>query len=145
MNSASLPDPGEGVIDDHHAIVQVLEDYFSGLYTGDVDLLRSVFHPEAASFSDIGGQGYHKPVEDWFADVANRTSSAQLGERCNMRVLSVDVLHSIAMAKVHVPARGFDYYNYLSLLRQDGRWLIVNKVFDDLPPVSTPGASTRKQ
>nr|WP_267874093.1 nuclear transport factor 2 family protein [Massilia soli] len=134
-----MPGTADGVIDDHHAIRQVLSDYFSGLYTGDIDLLRSVFHPQAASFAEVDGQAYHQPVEAWFDKVAQRTAPAVLGEPCAMRVLSIDVLNAIAMAKVHVPARGFDYYNYLSLLHQGGRWRIVNKVFDELPPKPKPG------
>lgn len=134
MNAASLPRAVDGLTDDYHAIAQVLGDYFSGLYTGDIDLLRSVFHPQAASFANVDGQTLHKSVDNWLVGVANRTAPVVLGERFNMRVLSVDVVHSMAMAKVHVPARGFNYYNYLSLVRHGGRWLIVNKVFDDVPP-----------
>ena len=141
MNTATLPRAVDGLTDDHQAIAQVLGDYFSGLYTGDIGLLRSVFHPQAASFADVDGQAFHKSVDDWLVGVANRTSPVVLGEAFNMRVLSVDVTHAIAMAKVHVPARGFDYYNYLSLLRQGGRWLIVNKVFDDVPPALSPRAA----
>jgi hypothetical protein len=50
-----------------------------------------------------------------------------------MKVMSLDVTHNIATAKVHVPALGFNYYNYLTLMRQDGIWIIVNKVFSDVP------------
>jgi hypothetical protein len=46
-----------------------------------------------------------------------------------MKVLSVDVQHNMASARVHVPALGFDFYNVLSLLRKDGAQVIVNKVF----------------
>ena len=141
MNTASLPRAVDGLTDDHQAIAQVLGDYFSGLYTGDIGLLRSVFHPQAASFADVDGEAFHKSVGDWLVGVANRASPAVLGERCEMRVLSVDVTGAIAIAKVHVPARGFNYYNYLSLLRQGGRWLIVNKVFDDVPTAQAPRAS----
>jgi hypothetical protein len=34
---------------------------------------------------------------------------------------------------VHVPAHGFNYHNYLSLVRNEGRWVIVNKIFFDVP------------
>lgn len=133
MNTPSLQAAADGVTEDRHAIGLVLDDYFSGLYTGDTDLLRSVFHPQAASFASVNGQPFHTTIGAWLESVANRTSPAELGERCSMTVMSVDVLGTIAIAKVHVPARGFNYYNFLSLLRQDGQWLIVNKVFVDLP------------
>ena len=116
----------------HHAILALLSDYFDGLYRGDTALLRAVFHPEAASFSAMGGSRAHQRVANWLELVAQRPSPQERGEAFRMRVLSLSVLHDIALAQVHVPAHGFDYYNVLSLVRVEGRWMIANKVFTDL-------------
>ncbi|SHG71795.1 nuclear transport factor 2 family protein [Massilia sp. CF038] len=118
------------------AIGHVLSTYFAGLYNGDTALLRSVFDPDAALFAVQGGARYHKPVEIYLAGVATRSSPRELGEPFAMAVLSLEVLGHMGMAKVHVPARGHHYVNYLSLLLAEGRWLIVNKLFDDVPPFS---------
>jgi len=115
------------------AIAAVLGDYFKGLYAGDTALLRTVFHPAAALFAPRDGQPYHKGLDAYLDGVAQRASPASLGEPYRMQVLAIDVTHDIAMARVHVPALGFDYVNYLSLVRWEGRWVIVNKVFTDLP------------
>lgn len=120
-------------MDDHRAIAAVLGDYFKGLYTGDTALLRTVFHPDAALFADLGGKAYHKSLDAYLDGVAQRASPASLGEPYRMKVLAIDVTHDIAMARVHVPALGFNYVNYLSLVRWQGRWVIVNKVFLDVP------------
>jgi hypothetical protein len=121
------------IMEDHHAILAVLGDYFTGLYTGDTALLRSVFHPEAALFADVAGQPCFKRLDDYLAGVEKRQSPEELGEPYQMKVLSVDVNYGIATAKVHVPAHGFNYYNYLSLVRNEGVWVIVNKTFFDVP------------
>lgn len=118
---------------DHQAILTVLADYFNGLYTGDTELLRSVFDPDAALFAEIGGQSYHKRLDDYLEGVSQRESPEELGEPYQMKLLSLDVTHNIASARVHVPARGFNFYNYLTLLRRDGVWVIVNKTFADVP------------
>jgi hypothetical protein len=120
-------------MDDHRAIAAVLGDYFKGLYAGDTALLRTVFHPAAALFAERGGQSYHKGLDAYLDGVAGRASPASLGEPYRMKVLAIDVTHDIAMARVHVPALGFNYVNYLSLVRWEGRWVIVNKVFTDMP------------
>ncbi|RZA33307.1 MAG: nuclear transport factor 2 family protein [Lysobacteraceae bacterium] len=120
-------------MEDHHAILAVLADYFAGLYTGDTALLRSVFHPDAALFAEVAGQPYHKRLDDYLAGVDTRRSPEELGEPYRMKVLSVDVTYSIATARVHVPAHGFNYYNHLSLVRYEGVWVIVNKTFFDVP------------
>jgi hypothetical protein len=120
-------------MDDHRAIATVLRDYFKGLYTGDTALLRTVFHPAAALFGARDGQPYHKGLDAYLDGVAQRASPASLGEPYRMQVLAIDVTHDIATARVHVPALGFNYVNYLSLVRRQGGWVIVNKVFADVP------------
>jgi hypothetical protein len=130
-------------MEDHQAILAVLGDYFKGLYTGDTALLRSVFHPDAALFAELPGQSYHKGVDAYLEGVAQRESPAKRGEPDQMKVLSVDVQHDIATARVHVPALGFNFYNYLSLLRKDGAWVIVNKVFSAVPIRTPDGVQVR--
>jgi hypothetical protein len=118
---------------DHQSILQVLSDYFRGLHAGDVELLRSVFDPEAVLFAELNGASYRKSLDAYLDGVAQRSSPAELNEAFRMRVLSLEVLHDMAMARVHVPALGFNFYNYLTLLRKGGSWRIVSKVFDDVP------------
>lgn len=118
---------------DHQSILQVLSDYFRGLHEGDVELLRSVFDPEAVLFAELNGASYRKSLDAYLDGVAQRSSPAELNEAFRMRVLSVEVLHDMAVARVHVPALGFNFYNYLTLLRKGGSWRIVGKVFDDVP------------
>jgi hypothetical protein len=120
-------------MEDYQAILGVLTDYFKGLYTGDTELLRSVFHPEAALFAEVRGQSYYKRLDAYLEGVASRKSPEQVGEPYQMRVLSLDVTYNMAHAKVHVPALGFNYYNQLSLVFMNGAWVIVNKTFADVP------------
>jgi hypothetical protein len=120
-------------MEEHQAILAVLSAYFKGLYTGDTELLRSLFHPEAALFAELPGQSYYKKLDTYLEGVASRKSPEQVGEPFRMKVLSLDVTHNMAHAKVHVPALGFNYYNYLSLLFTNGAWVIVNKTFADVP------------
>jgi hypothetical protein len=124
---------------DHQSILQLLSDYFRGLHAGDVELLRSVFDPEAVLFAELGGGSYRKSLDAYLDGVSQRSSPAELHEPFRMRVLSLEVLHDMAVARVHVPALGFNFYNYLSLLRRGGSWRIVSKVFDDIPVASVEG------
>jgi hypothetical protein len=48
----------------HSQILGVLDDYFNGIYTGDVERLRSAFHPSAVLWGEIKGKPYHKPLDD---------------------------------------------------------------------------------
>jgi hypothetical protein len=114
---------------DHQAILDVLKDYFHGIFSGDVALLKSTFHPNATLFGEVKGQPYQKSVDDYLAIVANRQSPAQLGETFQMKPLAIEILDNIAFAKTRCRMLGFNYFDYLALLRHEGRWQIVNKLF----------------
>lgn len=118
---------------DHEAVLIAVDTYCQGVFRGDVGLLRSVFHPKAALFAEVRGQPYYKPLEEYLAVVANRQSPEALGEPYRMKPLAVEVTHEIAFAKVHCPMLGFHYTDYLSFVREAGRWRIVSKVFTDVP------------
>ena len=120
-------------MNDHEAVLAVVDSYCKGVYRGDIELLRSVFHPKAALFAEVRGQPYYKPLEEYLSVVASRKSPESLGEPFLMKPVAVEVTHEIAFAKVHCPMLGYRYTDYLSFVREDGRWVIVNKLFTDVP------------
>ncbi|HYD59832.1 MAG TPA: nuclear transport factor 2 family protein [Noviherbaspirillum sp.] len=120
-------------MNDHQAVLEAVDAYCMGVYRGDTGLLKSVFHPKAALFAEVRGQPYYKPLDEYLAVVANRKSPEALGEPFLMKPLAVEVTHEIAFAKLHCPMLGFNYTDYLSFVREDGRWVIVNKLFTDVP------------
>lgn len=111
------------------AISEMIDTYFAGLYTGDVEKLEAVFHPQSLLFGDINGQPYLKALPDYLEGVKNRQSPRDLGESQHMQTISIEVLNDVAYAKLHVPMLGFNYYDYLSLIRTEGRWMISSKSF----------------
>jgi hypothetical protein len=120
-------------MNDHLAVLEAVSAYCKGVFTGDVDLLKSVFHPKAALFAEVRGEPYYKPFDDYLGVVANRKSPQALGEPFLMKPVSVEVTHHIAFARVHCPMLGYNYTDYLSFVREGGRWVIVNKLFTDVP------------
>jgi hypothetical protein len=119
-------------VSSHHAVLEVLERYFGGIYSGDVAQLGSTFHPRAILGGEVKGQPYYKTVEEYLDAVRNRKSPKELGEPFAMKVISVEVQGSIALAKAHCPMLGFNYFDYLSFVLLEGRWVIVSKVFTHL-------------
>lgn len=120
-------------MNDHHAVLEAIDVYCRGVFTGDTGLLKSVFHPKAALFAEVRGEQYYKPLDEYLAVVANRKSPQASGEPFLMKPVCVEVTHHIAFAKVHCPMLGHNYTDYLSFVRQGERWLIVNKLFTDVP------------
>ncbi|SFD48014.1 nuclear transport factor 2 family protein [Flavobacterium phragmitis] len=109
-------------------ITAVLMNYFNGIYNGDVPLLQSVFHPQAIIGFDLNGETHFKTVNQYLEGVKNRKSPKELGEEFKMKILSLEIINNTAVAKVQVPIFEFDYYDLLSLIVVDGKWVISNKL-----------------
>lgn len=118
--------------DNATAISAVLSNYFNGVFNGDVTILRRVFHPETLVSGDINGQPYFKTLDQYLDGVKNRKSPQALNETCRMEILSIEIINSIAVAKVHLPMFEFNYYDLLSLSKIDGQWFIVNKLLTNV-------------
>ena len=110
-------------------IQKVIDDYFNGIFEGNTQKLRSVFHPNTVLYGDIKGQPYLKNLDDYLDGVKNRKSPKDMGEAFRMKTLGVEVLGNNAIVKLHFPMLGYNYYDFLSLSKIDGKWHIVNKLF----------------
>lgn len=113
-------------------IQSLIDDYFKGIFHGDVEKLRLAFHPKCLLFGDINGQPYFKNVDDYLEGVRNRKSPHEQGENFRMEILGIEILGNNAIAKLHLPMLGYNYYDFLSLSKISGRWQIVNKLFTNV-------------
>jgi hypothetical protein len=116
-------------MNDLQDVLERVQQYFDGIYRGEVALLRDVFHPDAVVFDNTKGAIRGRPVEEYIDGVANRQSPQAAGEAFDMKVLSVDVLGELTSVTARLKMLGNDYHNLLSLLYADGRWSIVSKLF----------------
>jgi len=118
---------------DSLAISQVLEkSYLPGIYVGDVKLLRTIYHPGTLLFGDVKGQPYAKSLEQYLDGVAHRQSPKDSGKPFEGEIVSIRVVNSIAVAEMQVKMYDFNYHEFLSFHKIDGKWLIVNKMISDV-------------
>lgn len=118
---------------DSAAITKVLEDfYLKGIYEGDIEILRKVYHPGTLVFGDMNGTPYAKTLEQYLHGVKNRVSVKDSGKPFKGTIKSIDVVNSIAVAKLHVKMYDFNYHEFLSFHKIDGQWCIVNKMLTDV-------------
>ena len=115
------------------AITSILEDYyFKGIYEGNLDLLNQVYYTGTLLFGDVKGQPYAKTLDQYLDGVKNRQSPKDSGKPFKGEIISVKVVNTIAIAEVKVKMYDFNYHEYLSFHKLDGRWLIVNKMISDV-------------
>ncbi|MEN2412301.1 nuclear transport factor 2 family protein [Flavobacterium mesophilum] len=115
------------------AIKDAVENYyFKGIYEGDVMLLGSIFYPGSFIFGDVKGQPYFKTADLYLDGVKNRQSPKDSGKPFKGEVLNIKVVNSIAIAEVSLKMYDFNYRDFLSFHKVNGKWLIVNKMLTDL-------------
>jgi len=118
--------------EDSLAITNALEsDYFPGIYNGDVEKLGRIIYPGSLLFGDINGVPYAKTRAEYLDGVKNRQSVKDSGKPFKGTILSIDVVNSIAVAKVHVKMYDFNYDEFLSFHKINNQWVIVNKMITD--------------
>lgn len=118
---------------DSITITRILEDsYFKGIYEGNLDLLKQVYNTGTLLFGDVKGQPYAKTLDQYLDGVKNRQSPKDSGKPFKGDVLSIKVVNTIAIAEVKVKMYDFNYYEFLSFHKLNGKWLIVNKMISDI-------------
>ena len=113
---------------DFAAITAILQSYFDGLHHANVDKLASAFHPDAW----LKAPGVRRSLHQWLTDVASRPVPAELNRPFAFEILSIDVVQDQAMAKINCPLFDFNYVDFLGLLKEQGQWLIVSKMYTDI-------------
>lgn len=117
---------------DSAAIIRTLEDnYFQGIYEGNLRALQNILNPGALLFGDVKGEPYAKTLEQYLDGVKHRVSPKDQGTPFKGTIRSISITNSIAVANVHVKMYTFEYEEYLSLHKINGQWMIVNKMLTD--------------
>lgn len=109
-------------------VMTLVQDYFDGLHYGDVSKLRNIFHPDAF----LQAPGLRRSLEQWLNAVANRPVPDKQGLPYDFKLLSIEIIKDQAVVKLECPLFELAYIDFLGLLKENGRWLIVNKMFTDL-------------
>jgi hypothetical protein len=109
------------------AVRRAVESYLHGLKFNDVEGLKKAFWPEAKLFfvKNDGKLG-QLTQSQWYEGFA---ASAGKEEQGDLRITDVDITGDAASVKVEEDYPGSVYVDYLSLLKFDGEWRIVNKIY----------------
>lgn len=118
---------------DTEAITDAIENYyFKGIYEGDAILLESIFYPGTLVYGDVNGQPYFKTADLYLNGVKNRQSPKDSGKPYKGEILDIKVVNSIAMAEINLKMYEFNYRDFLSFHKINGKWYIVNKMLTNV-------------
>ena len=107
--------------------------YFEGVRNSDTAAAHRAFHPVAVMYSIRDGKLAERSIPDWLTAIAERAPKPPKPDAVQRRVVSVDVTGNAAVAKTELVQSEAVVTDYLSLLKVDGEWIIVGKIFDRRP------------
>jgi len=107
---------------DDDAIRATVQHYFdSGME------MRKAFYPEATMWYVSDGKLNQVPIQDFLTRVEAAAGHDE-GD-VQKRVVSIDKFGTAAVAKLELKRPNSVIYDYMSLMKVDGKWTIVNKIF----------------
>lgn len=117
-------------MNDIQAITALIQQYWNALYEGDVPAFQQVMHPAARLYCATDGELLHMDVASYLDLVQGRPSPASRQDARYDRILAIEVASpSTAHVRVedaYLPRR---FTDDLTLVKIDGRWWIVSKVW----------------
>ena len=112
-------------------IRDTIQTYFDALHESSGEKVKASFHAHgtvSGIMSDSGAMAEMDTAR--FAAFADEnTSPAENGEPREDELLAIEVTGKVACVKLRVRCLGKRFTDYLLLIKDDGRWQILNKVW----------------
>ena len=114
-------------------IITLLDNYFEVIHAQDLELFDQVFHKECCLYGVDQGNAVLRPYALYREQVANRKSPREQGNPRKDEILMVDQLSdTMALAKVQLQMFGGVMQDYLNLIKLDGKWWIIAKLYQQV-------------
>ena len=111
---------------DQDAIAKVVQHYIDGARSGKGDDMKPAFHEDATVFGYVGPDLFAGPIQNLFAWNDDNGPATEL----EYRIASIDVTGTVATVRLELENwTGFRFTDLFTLLKVDGDWKIMNKVF----------------
>ena len=113
-------------VTEYDVIADVVQHYIDGAKSGKGDDMKPAFNEDATIFGYVGDDLFAGPIQRLFDWVDENDSATEL----QVRIASVDVADSVATVRLELNNwSGYRYTDMFTLLKVDGEWKIMNKVF----------------
>lgn len=109
------------------AVAVPLENYIKAHATGDDEFIRKAFHPEAKVMFFADGKFNQWSAEEFAARFKGTPAADENKRKRSFEI--IDVAGNAAIAKVVLDYPTVKFTDYMTLLKIDGEWKIVNKSF----------------
>ncbi len=126
-------------VSEHGAIAKVVQHYIDGAKSGKGDDMKPAFHKDATIFGYINEDLFAGPIQmlfDW-----NEENGPATGLKA--KIASIDLVDTVATVRLELDNwTGHRFTDLFTLLKVDGQWKIMNKVFHLHPEQPAKTSST---
>ena len=113
-------------LSEYEAIANTVQHYIKGAKSGRGNDMKPAFHADATIFGYVGSDLFAGPIQQLF-DWNDQNGPAR---ELQYQIASIDIFGTIAMARLELDNwTGHRFTDLFTLLKVDGEWRIMNKVF----------------
>ena len=113
-------------VNEYDAIAATVQHYIDGARSGRGADMKAAFHPDATIFGYVGPDLFAGPIQMLF-DWNDQNGPATEVEA---RIASVDITGTVATVRLELDNwTGHRFTDMFTLLKVDGSWKIISKVF----------------
>lgn len=113
-------------LSEYDAITNTIQLYIEGGRTGDTSKMKEAFHPDATIFGYVGADLFAGPIQQLYDWNDNNGAAREL----EGRIAGIDLIETVATVRLELDNwTGHRFTDLFTLLKVDGQWKIINKVF----------------
>ena len=113
-------------VEEYDAITRTIQHYIDGAMSGRGEDMKPAFHQQATIFGYVGPDLFAGPIQGLF-EWHDQNGAAKDVE---VRIASIDISGTVATARLEIDNwTGHRFTDMFTLLKVDGQWKVMNKVF----------------
>ncbi|VVO57918.1 nuclear transport factor 2 family protein [Pseudomonas fluorescens] len=112
---------------DYNAVIATASQYVEGLRVGSADSVAQAFHKDAVMYGFTNGELLGGPIKNLFDFVQKNGAAPDITTRLD--VLAITPTTAVVRVDMEKDAIGADYNDYLTLIKINGVWKVIAKVY----------------
>jgi hypothetical protein len=112
---------------EYNAVIATANLYVEGLRVGSAEGVAQAFHKDAVMYGFTNGELLGGPINNLFDFVQKNGKAPEITTRLD--VLAITPTTAVVRVDMEKDAIGADYNDYLTLIKIDGSWKVIAKVY----------------
>jgi hypothetical protein len=112
---------------EYNAVIATANQYVEGLRLGSAEGVAQAFHKDAVMYGFTNGELLGGPIKNLFDFVQKNGDAPEITTRLD--VLAITPTTAVVRVDMEKDAIGADYNDYLTLIKIDGSWKVIAKVY----------------